>query len=243
VHRRIILLIAAAMAASAQSDLSNLAAGVLDQTKQAREAVVAHDRDAAVDHVKRAIATVNQIQQNAADATRPLMVPVYREVETTTTVTPVKHKDDALKKNSSIRGVDGETTTARLDVTAAGDRLQAAQAAMESGDWTAADAALGAVESSVAVTRSAGDMPLEMARQNLELAKARVLEGKYRDAVLPLKSAAQALGDYEKKLAGRQASDIEAARQAMLGYSANIGRDHDGAVGRIDSWLVTLRQW
>ena len=233
-YRRIVLLIAAALAASAQPNLSNLAAGVLDQTKQARQALAAHDRDTAMGHVKRAIATVNEIQQNAADASRPLLIPVYREVETETTVTPVKHKDAELKKNSSIRGVDGDSTTVKLDISAAGDRLQAAQAALESGDFGAADAALAAIESGVSVTQTTGDMPLHMALQNLELAKARVQEGKYRDAVLPLKSAAQAVGDYERLFPDRKNPDMDAAREAMLGYSANITHEHDGAIGRID---------
>ncbi len=246
-YRPIVLLIAAAAAVSAQPgpqpSLSNLAAGVLDQTNLARQSLAARDRDAATDHVRRAIATVNEIQQNAGDEPRPLMIPVYREVETTSTVTPVKHKDAELKKNSSIRGVDGETTTARLDIAAASDRLQAAQSAIASGDWSAAESALSAVTNSVSVTQTAGDMPLRMARQNLELAKARVLEGKYHDAVLPLRSAAQALGDFEKRSSGQQAADIESARQAMLGYASNITHERDGAAGRIDSWMGQVRQW
>jgi hypothetical protein len=242
-YRRIVVLIAAALAASAQSNLPNLAAGVLDQTGQARQAIAAHDRDTAIGHVRRAIATVDQIQQSATDSARPLMIPVYREVETTTTVTPVKHKDAALKHNSSVRGVDGESTTARLDITAAGERLHAAQASLEAGDFSAADAALGAVEKSVSVTQTTGDMPLRMVKQNLELAKARVQDGKYREAELPLKSAAQAIGDYERLFPDRRTADMESARQAMLGYSAKIAHEHDDAAGRIDAWMDMLRQW
>jgi hypothetical protein len=242
-YRQIVILIAAALAASAQSNLPNLAAGVLDQTGQARQAIAAHDRDTAVGHVRRAIATVDQIQQSATDSPRPLMIPVYREVETSTTVTPVKHKDAELKHNSSVRGVDGDSTTARLDITAAGEHLQAAQAALEAGDFSAADAALGAVEKGVSVTQTTGDMPLPMAKQNLELARVRVQEGKYHDAELPLKSAAQAIGDYERLFPDRRTADMESARQAILGYSANVAKEHDGAAGRIDSWLDMLHQW
>lgn len=246
-HRRIILLIAAATAASAQSnianpDLSNFAAGVLQQTRLARQAIASRDRDGAIGHTKQAIATVNEIQQKAPDAARPLMIRVYSQVDTTTTITPV-HKNADLKHNSSVRGVNGQTTTARLDITAAADRLPAAQAALESGDWNAADAALGAVENSVSTTQTTGDMPLSMARQNLELAKTRTLEGKYHDAELPLKSAAQALGDYEKLFTGPQAADIEAARQAMLNLAAEITHNHDGAIDRIDAWMDILRRW
>ena len=241
--RRTILLVAvAAFAAVAQTDTSSLAAGVLDQTKQARQAIVGHDREAAISHVRNAIATVSLIQENSPNASRPLLVPVYRAIETTTTVTPVK-KHDELKRNSSIRGVEGDTTTAQLDVTAAGDHLPAAQAALESGDWAAADSILAGIENSISVSRTSGEMPLRMVRQNLELAKTRVMEGKYHDAELPLKSAAQALGDYEKRVSGPEAANIEAARQAMLGYAARVSHDHDGAADRIDSWLSMVHGW
>jgi hypothetical protein len=247
-HRRILFLIAtAAAAASAQSnvtnpDLSNLAAGVLQQARMARQVTASRDLDSAIGHVKQAIATVNEIQQRAGDAPRPLMIPVSSQTETSTTVTPV-HKNGDLKHNSAVRGVDGETTTTRLNISAAADRLAVAEAALESGDWNAANAALGDVEGSVSATRISGDMPLNMARQNLELAKTRVMEGKYHDAVLPLRSAAQALGDYERRFTGQQAANIELTRQAMLTMEAHITHEHDGAVGQIDAWTEMTRQW
>ena len=240
--RRTILIFAAAVAAGAQTDPSNLAAGVLDQTKQARQAIAARDRDAAVAHVRNAIATVSLIQQNSPNAPRPLMVTIYRSVDTTTTVTPVK-KHDELKKLSSIRDVEGDTTTAQLDVTAAGDRLPGAQAALESGDWNSADSILSAIENSVTTAQTTGPMPLRMARQNLQLAKTRVQEGKYHDAEMPLKSAAQALGDYERSVSGPQAAEIAAARQDMEGFSTRISKDRDTAPSRIDSWLAMVSEW
>jgi hypothetical protein len=86
-------------------------------------------------------------------------------------------------------------------------------------------------------------MPLDMAWRNLELARARVLDGKYKDAVVPLRSAAQALGDFEKSCTGDQASTVESARQAMVAAADSISHDHDGAVSRIDVWLGSVRQW
>ncbi len=243
-HRHVVFFIAAAATASAQStiansEISSLAAGVLQQTRMARQAIASRDRDGAIGHVKQAIATVNAIQQK--DGARPLLVPVYSQVDTSTTVTPV-HKNADLKHNSSIRGVEGETTTQRLDVTATADRLPAAEAALESGNWTAADAVLGAVEGSVSTTQTTGPMPLNMARQNLELARARVLEGKYHDAELPLKSAAQALGDYERNVTGPQVTDVDSARLAMLDFAAHISHEHEAALERIDGWMAMLKR-
>lgn len=246
-HRPILLIIAAAAAATAQSnvanaDLPNLAAGVLQQTHMARQAIAAHDRDSAVGHVKQAIATVNEIEQKAGELPRPLMIPISSQTETSTTVTPV-HRNGDLKHNSAVRGVDGETTTTRLNITAAADRLPVAETALESGNWSTADAALGDVEGNTSVTQTTGNMPLNMARQNLDIAKARVLEGKYHDAELPLRSAAQALGDYEKRCSAQQAANVELMRQAMLSMAAHITHEHDGAVGQIDSWTEMTRQW
>ena len=86
-------------------------------------------------------------------------------------------------------------------------------------------------------------MPLEMARQNLELAKTRVLAGKYHEAELPLKSAAQALGDYERTFAGARPSEIEATREAVSGYATRVWHDKDAAAGRIDTWLQMVKSW
>jgi hypothetical protein len=246
-RRSILLIMAAAAAVSAQSnvgapDLSSLASGVLQQTRMARQAIASHDRDSAVGRVKQAIATVNEIQQRAGKAARPLMIPISSQTETSTTVTPV-HKNGDLKHNSAVRGVDGETTTTQLNVTDAAERLPTAEAALESGNWSAADAVLGDVEGSMSVTKTTGNMPLSMARQNLEIAKARVMEGKYHDAVLPLRSAAQALGDYERRVSGQEAANIEMTRQAMLSMAARITHEHDGAMGQIDAWTEMTRQW
>jgi hypothetical protein len=241
------LIIFAALTLNAQRDLPGMAAGILDQSKLARQAVASRDRDGAMDHIKQGLSLADEIRRNSPDSPR-ILVPVYREIDTTTTYTPVKHKDgemsaDRLKQDTSIRGVAGDVTTAKLDVLAAADRLHAAEASVENGDWSGADGALAAVAGSVVVTQSQGNMPLDMARQNLELARARVLDGKYKDAVVPLRSAAQALGDFEKHCTGEQASAVESARQAMLGYAGSISHNHDGAVARIDAWLGSVNQW
>lgn len=235
-------------AQNAQRDLPGMAEGILDQVTLAQQSVASYDKDGALEHIKQGLSLADEIRQNSPDSARPILVPVYREIDTTTTYTPVKHKDgemsaDRLKRDTSIRGVSGDVTTARLDVTAAAERLQNAQASVASGDWSGADRALAAVAASVVVTQSQGSMPLDMARQNLQLARARVIDGKYKDAAVPLRSAAQALGDFEKSCAPPRSSAVESARQAILGYANSIAHNHDDATGKIDEWLVSLNQW
>jgi hypothetical protein len=246
-HRGFLILFAA-LAVSAQPNLPGMAAGILDQAKLAQQAVASRDQNGATDHIKQGLSLANEIQQNSPDTPRPILVPVYREVDTTTTYTNVKHKggemsEDRLKKNTSIRGVEGDVTTARLDVLAAADHLRVAQASLESGNWDGAGAALAGVATSVVVTQGQGNMPLDMVRQNLELARARVLDGKYKDAAAPLRSAAQALGEFEKHCTGQQASTVDSARLAMAGYAESISHNHDGAAGKIDAWLGSVHDW
>lgn len=240
--RPTILLLAAAVAAGAQSDVSNLAAGVLDQTRQARQAIATHDAAAAATHIRNAQATVSLIQQRSVNAQTPLLVPIFQSVETTTTVTPVK-KHYQMNKNSSIRGVNQQTTTAELNVSSAAEKLPVALTSLQAGDWGQADAALAAIENSVSVSQGSGAAPLVMARKNLELARERVAAGKYREAEVPLKSAAQALETYERTAPGGQAANIDAARQAMQGYADHVTHEHEDAAGRIDNWLAMVRQW
>jgi YfdX protein len=242
-----VLVVFTTLALNAQPDAPGLAVGILDQTKLARQAISARDKDGAVDHIRQGLVNAGAIQQNLPSATEPILVPVYQEIETTDTYTPVKHKGgemsaDRLKKDSSIRGVTSNITVRKLDVLAAADHLRAAQAALQNGDWSGGDAALAAVASSVVVDQAQGDMPLDMARQNLELARARVLDGKYKDAVAPLRSAAQALGDFERNCSGEQASTVESVRLAMLGTAGHIS-SKDGTLGRIDAWLGSVSQW
>jgi hypothetical protein len=244
----IVIAVFSVSVAVAQPNLTGMAAGILDQAKLARQATTSRDRNAAADHIRQGLSLADEIRKNSPDSVRPILVPIYTEIETTTTYAPVKHKDgemsaDRLKSDTSIRGVSGDVTTSKLDVTAAADRLHNAQASLDNGDWTGADAALAAVAASVVVTQSQGSMPLAMARQNLELAKARLIEGKYKDAAVPLRSAAEALAAFEKSCTAQRIPTVESARQAILGYADSIGHSHDAAPERIDGWLVSLNQW
>ncbi len=246
-HRGLIVFFAA-LILTAQPNLPGMAEGILGQSKQARQAVASRDRAGANDHIQQGLSLAAEIQQNSPSSSHPILIPVYREIETTSTYTDVKHtggemSPDRLKRNTSIRGVEGNVTVKKLDVTAAADRLRKAQASLQSGDWSGADAALVAVAAAVVVTQDQRNMPLVMVRQNLELARARAVDGKYKDAVAPLRSAAQALGDVEKQYTGERAADVESTRKAILGYTESISHNHEDAVGKIDAWLDSVQRW
>jgi hypothetical protein len=226
--------------------MPNLAAGVLEQTSIARKALNDNDKAAALDAIKRARLTADQILQKGGQS--PVLVPVHTEIETTSTYTPVKHNTgeittSRMKKETSIRDVQGEVTNANLNVTAAADFLAQAQTAVERDDFAAASSALGSVSSSIVTTRVQGNMPLLKARENLELARARVLEGKFSNAVVPLRAAAEALDQYARDFPGPNAERAEDMRAEIDSYATNIARRHDDAVVYIDSWLDPVNQW
>ena len=86
-------------------------------------------------------------------------------------------------------------------------------------------------------------MPLLKVRQNLQLAKARVLEDKYKEAAAPLRAAAEGLAQYQLLFPGPRAETAEAMRQEMETYARNIARDHVRAADKIDDWLQPVQQW
>lgn len=240
-------------ATTTRVNLSAMAASVLEHTRQARAAIGAHDKTGALGHINQALKTANEVQ-NAAEANGmgtkgKLMVPIYRELETESVYRPVKHgKGETmtagrLKRDTSIREVTGRMTGTSLDVTGAREHLEAARTALNNGDFAVADSALDAVEKGV-VTESANFyVPLLRARENLDLARERVLEGKYKDAKMPLLAAAQALANYQKLSPGPHAGDAGYLRARIDGYAADIAHRHGDALDRIRNWSETVDRW
>ncbi len=231
-------------------DLPGLAAGILDQTEQARRDVAAHSQQSALEHIRIAASMAGDIQ-TAKPNTSPILVPVYSTTQTATTYTPIKKPKapdyevttNRMKKDTSIREVEADVTTTELNVTNAANRLTAARVAVEQNDWTAAENDLAAIPAAVVNVRNQDAMPLLKAKQNLELAKVRVLDGKYKDAVMPLRAAAEGLADYERVSPGPHAQDAEYLRQQLLSYSDQVTHHHDEADVRIDGWLDQVNAW
>jgi hypothetical protein len=226
-----------------------MAAGILDQTRLARQEIGVQNAPGAVDHIRQAITLAKSIQEQTAGQTKPVLIPVAWEVETTSTYAPVKGgksgeiSADRMKKGTSVREVQAEITSAKLDVASAADRLETARIALERQDWGAADNALSAISKSLIRTRTDEDMPLLKVRQNLQLAKARVLEEKYKDAAAPLRAAAEGLAQFEQMFPGPRADTAETMRQDIETYARNIAREHARAADQIDGWLQPVEQW
>ena len=241
---RIFLWVAALAGIAAAQSVSGLGEGILQESSLARQAVADHNQSAALDHVKQAQANAQAIERQMPPDS-PVLVPVSREVDTTTTyrnVKPGKGDEFRLKHDTSVRGVEGVVTTSHLNVSAAGASLETARAALEHADWATAGIALDAVSESVMKSQRVGDMPLTMAAQNLQLARDRVASGKYRDAEVPLRSAAEALSKYERT-APERAGAVESLRGQIAECAQSIAHHHEDALARIEAWSNSIDDW
>lgn len=236
-------------AAAWAQDVPGMAVGILQQSDLARQAIMQRDSAAALDHIRQASTLAGEIFQAKLGAPQPVLVRVYQDIDTTTTYAPTKrsrtgeYNPDRLKKDTSIRDVEGNVTTARLDVTSAAAHLAAAQNAIERQDWVTADSELGAIPASIIRTNVEGTMPLLEARQNLELARTRILESKYKDAAAPLRAAAQNLSDYERLTSAPRAQDAEYYRERIETFSRIIRNRPANAAEQIDAWLAPINKW
>jgi hypothetical protein len=238
-----------AAVASAQ-DIPGMAAGILEQSKLAEQAAIQHAQAAALDHIGQGSTLAAEIlQATPPSAPHPVLVRVYKNTETTTTYVPAKRSRngefsvDQLKKNSTATEVQANITIGRLDINSAATRLQDARAAVERDDWMTADSNLRAIPESVLQTTVEGNMPLLEARQNLRLARIRVEEGRYKDAAIPLRAAAQDLTDYEKLGLGPLSQNAEYFRQQIVNYAGTVVKDHGEAAMQIDYWLGFIDKW
>src|SRR5438270_9606621 len=104
-------------------NLPGMASGILNETALARKAVAARDKADATDHIRKAEILTGEIQKQSPRVAGPIMVPVRKEIEITTTYTPVKRgsgemSSSRLKKKSPIRHVERDATVSNLNVAA-----------------------------------------------------------------------------------------------------------------------------
>jgi len=224
-----------------------MAVGILGQARAAQTAVSQRDSAAAIDHIRQGQALDSEILRAMASHPGPVLVEVRRQIQTTTTYVDVKHNHgemsaDRLKKNTTIAEVEQQGTASMLDVSSAGRHLDNALSAVQNGNWDLASSELAAIPQSVIQTRIDGDVPLLRAQQNLELARARILEGHPHDAAGPLRAAAQALTDFSRLFPGPHTVDAGYMQQQMLASAENVASGD--TVDRINVlWLPEVIRW
>ena len=85
--------------------------------------------------------------------------------------------------------------------------------------------------------------PLLAAQQSLMLARARVMEQRYSEAVAPLLTAAEGLDYFAQEVGNPLGQDAGYLRRQIRDYANVVQTDHQDAVIRIDDWLAQIRQW
>ena len=85
-------------------------------------------------------------------------------------------------------------------------------------------------------------MPLLKARENLILARAAAKNKNWTEAQAALKSASNALSQYEQS-GGTHASDAQSLQQQINSYQQNLTNDHSNATNKIDNWWSTVTDW
>ena len=203
-------------------NVTALANSVMEQTVKARTAIAAGDAAAARTDVDEGLRLAAHAREALEASGMPLVVPLSEEVETTSTVGPMK-RGKRIDRKATVRELEVEHRSVTLDVGVAQEKLEAARAELERGEMGAADAQLAALARGAEGQVVLQDPALLKARQNLLLARTRVEQGRYKDAQAPLRAAAKALG-----------------RRDIEDYAKSIRHDNADALARIDAWVREL---
>jgi hypothetical protein len=223
-----------------------MALTVLQETRLAQQAVTNQEPGAALQHVRQAKSMLAEIRKNAQPSSEHLLVPISAEVETTTTYTPVKpgkHGDMTaarMKKRTSIREVQGDVTTDRLDVMMASAHLDAAESALERSDMVAAGTALAAVNNDVVRTKTTGTMPLLKIRENLELARSRILEGNIKAAATPFRAAVEGIAAFRSSKPSIKPAELDTMRTEIEQAQRDAAHGNAVDMERLNFWLAQV---
>ena len=247
VHRlTLVAILAAGPGALWCQNTPGMALTVLQETRLAQQAVTSQEPGAALQHVRTAKSLIAEIRNAAPAAPDPLLIPISTDIETTTTYTPVKRAKDAemtaarMKKRTSIREVQGDVTMDQLDVTRASGHLDDAEAALERSDFVAAGTALAAVNTDVVRTNTTGDIPLLKVRENLELARARILEGKVKAAATPFRAAAEGIATFQASAPKVRSAELDTMRSELFMAERDAAHGNAVATDRLDFWLSEI---
>ena len=88
--------------------------------------------------------------------------------------------------------------------------------------------------------------PLPAARQNLLLARSRIVKHCYAEAIVPLLITADALAFVEEQEIGRYhgfGAAVGYVRQEILDYTIRIETNNTNALPNIDAWLYQMSEW
>ena len=215
---------------TSKARLSNEASDMLNATGEARAGIQARDKQDAIFHIDHALALATVLV-----ASNRQFISLYDEWENYSVIGP-------LMRNRNVQDASAAYTSVALNAQADKTQLEAAQQAVNKGQFQKADAALAAIQDGVVVTTVAGDLPLLRARENMVLARRASDREHYNEAHAALQASTNALSEYANGQ-GPHSADALALRSEIDTYNQNIEQTHADASTKIEEWWDRMTDW
>ncbi len=249
--------------------VSTAAARLLKHVHQARRAIASDDRDEVSNHVEqaqllglivervmpevvvKAKITAGDLEYTDEEAVKPLVVPIYDELEKVSILGPVmqakRDAEDATAVQTSTvpltLDVKLRQTKVKLNVGLAMSLLERAKKAIADGDLAIAGASLASIQTGVIFEYALSDLPLERARINLAEAQSLVEQGEYRGARFALKVASDSLQTYAKGVGDQQSKEAEQLRAEIDDLLRKTSQENAEAQELLGSFEDTIAGW
>lgn len=229
--------------------LSQQATRLIQEVEQARQAVAAKQTQAALSDIDHALSDRSQLASLAKANGRPMIVPLYTELDDSSTLGPVlaARKGKPQPNPSSPITVDdasAQFTFVGMDLDKAKSRLEAARTALHNNNPQAASDSLAAIGSDLVVQTEQTDLPLLAARENLGIAETAVKSGKYQEASAALKEASIDVDKYSKEGSAHHAHEASDLHKRIDVLTQTISQHHSTtAANTIDNWWHEVDGW
>jgi hypothetical protein len=235
--------LAQASTLKADRAMTRLAASMVANSEDARQALTLGKLGVADSSIDRALSEQKKMAQIVRTDGTSMVVPIYTELDDTATLA------NALKVQAgrNARGGTGalvrrnavDVTSVAIDLTKARARLDVARKAIADHNMHTAESSLSAVGSDLIVSSVAANVPLVTAREDLSLAQSAIDRNKPKVAAADLREAATALGRYDNSA---HSNDVRSLA-STIDAEAPLTRNDQGASTKIDAWWTSLKGW
>jgi hypothetical protein len=250
-----------------RSILSRMAAAMLIEVQNAREAIARDNEDNAVRRVGAALDQVLNIEQSTKKKANELAVSVYSELEQVALIGPIQTAkrevagqmteteaptDEygrsyrwAYDPYGTVREVEGKITAVTVDLGKVAPHLEAAKRALVAKDKKLADQSLAAALSEVNLVSEEANLALARARQNLALARNRIYDSMHRGAAAALKEASEALTEYGKTAPANRIQRVTALEKELRAFlePEKVSKNSRQLTTKIEGWWEMLADW
>ncbi|HLH02891.1 MAG TPA: YfdX family protein [Bryobacteraceae bacterium] len=242
----------------AREQLSHLSTELLHEVDLARQAISNKNTQLAQQHVNKALTAQTRIATLAKSKNLPMMIPLYSEFDTSSTLGPLEAARKSGQKspanNSSqpqhsrfapltVDDTSVQYTYVGIDLNRAKEHLEAAQTALRDKNLQSADDSLSALQNDVVMQTVQSDLPLLTARENVGIAEDAAKNNHYTEAAAALKEAASDLKRFADGNPPQHAEDARSLSSAITSFAEKLPQDHAGAATKLDGWWHQIDNW